>query len=46
MAIYTKTLAEDILDYVPALNSAKKHFEIVCPLGKFMGSFAEQKSNI
>ena len=41
-----QTLAEDILHYVLALNSVKKHFEKICPLGKFMGSFAEQKSNI
>ena len=31
-----KTLAEWVLDYVLALNSAKKHFETICPLMKLL----------
>ena len=51
MASYTKPmtkplLAEDTLDYALALNSAEKHFEVICWLRIFMGSFAEKKSDI
>ena len=41
-----QTLAEDILDYVLALKFVEIFFEKICPLRKFMGSFAEKKSNI
>ena len=31
-----QTLAEQVLDYVLALNSVKKHFEKICPLRKYL----------